>query len=90
MSVSPTNADENGDEQQSHYEVDQRQEKEIAEDLVVASPLSRSTGSSGTSTITRTVAIIKSHALNYRFDIERRIQEASFEVCFMSFVHFRI
>ncbi|KAJ7044133.1 hypothetical protein C8F04DRAFT_690122 [Mycena alexandri] len=29
---------------------------------------------------TRTVAIIKNHALNHRFDIERRIQEASFEI----------
>jgi hypothetical protein len=81
MSVSPTNADENADDERSHYEIDQRQEREIAEDLVVASPLSRSTGSSGTIAVTRTVAIIKSHALNHRFDIERRIQEASFEVC---------
>ncbi|KAJ6584996.1 hypothetical protein B0H19DRAFT_924646 [Mycena capillaripes] len=30
--------------------------------------------------ITRTVAIIKNHALGHRFDIERRIQEASFEI----------
>lgn len=30
--------------------------------------------------VTRTVAIIKNHALQYRFDIEPRIQEASFEV----------
>ncbi|KAJ6477436.1 hypothetical protein C8R47DRAFT_1075390 [Mycena vitilis] len=30
--------------------------------------------------VTRTVAIIKNHALGHRFDIERRIQEASFEV----------
>lgn len=30
--------------------------------------------------LTRTVAIIKNHALAHRFDIERRIQEASFEV----------
>jgi hypothetical protein len=29
---------------------------------------------------TRTVAIIKNHALNHRFDIEPRILEASFEV----------
>ncbi|KAJ7459868.1 hypothetical protein FB451DRAFT_563301 [Mycena latifolia] len=29
---------------------------------------------------TRTVAIIKNHALVHRFDIERRIQEASFEI----------
>ena len=30
--------------------------------------------------VTRTLAIIKTHALAHRFDIERRIQEASFEV----------
>lgn len=30
--------------------------------------------------LSRTVAIIKSHALRHRFDIERRIQEASFEI----------
>lgn len=30
--------------------------------------------------ITRTVAIIKHHALEHRFDIERRIQDAGFEV----------
>ncbi len=30
--------------------------------------------------VTRTVAIIKNHALEHRFDIERQIQEASFEV----------
>ncbi|KAF5369338.1 hypothetical protein D9758_002730 [Tetrapyrgos nigripes] len=30
--------------------------------------------------VTRTVAIIKNHALSHRFDIEPRIQEASFEI----------
>ena len=30
--------------------------------------------------ITRTVAIIKNHALKYRLTIERRIEEAGFEV----------
>lgn len=30
--------------------------------------------------ITRTVAIIKHHALSHRFEVERRIQESSFEV----------
>ncbi|PPQ65399.1 hypothetical protein CVT26_000024 [Gymnopilus dilepis] len=40
--------------------------------------ISSSTSSVGT--ITRTVAIIKPHALAHRFDIERRIQEASFEI----------
>lgn len=34
------------------------------------------------SPVTRTVAIIKHHALHHRFDIEPRIQEASFEVRF--------
>lgn len=34
----------------------------------------------GTTAVTRTVGIIKTHALNHRFEIERRIQEASFEV----------
>lgn len=33
-----------------------------------------------TAAVSRTVAIIKNHALHHRFDIERRIQEASFEV----------
>ncbi|KAH9480440.1 putative nucleoside diphosphate kinase 5 [Psilocybe cubensis] len=33
-----------------------------------------------TAPLTRTVAIIKPHALKHRFDIERRIQEASFEI----------
>ena len=41
----------------------------------------RSRTSTGATTMTRTVAIIKTHALNHRFDIERKIQEASFEVC---------
>lgn len=32
------------------------------------------------SAVTRTVAIIKPHALQHRFDIERKIEEAGFEV----------
>ncbi|RXW25353.1 hypothetical protein EST38_g495 [Candolleomyces aberdarensis] len=36
--------------------------------------------SSPKTAITRTVAFIKYHALDHRFDIERRIQEASFEI----------
>lgn len=32
------------------------------------------------SSTTRTVAIIKTHALDHRFDIEQRISEAGFEV----------
>ncbi|KAJ7250860.1 hypothetical protein B0H12DRAFT_1324180 [Mycena haematopus] len=35
---------------------------------------------SPSNSVTRTVAIIKHHALSHRFDIERRIQEASFEI----------
>ena len=42
--------------------------------------------STGATTMTRTVAIIKTHALNHRFDIERRIQEASFEVSAVGFL----
>jgi hypothetical protein len=42
-------------------------------------PLQNSTSS--LTPVTRTLAIIKTHALAHRFDIERRIQEASFEVC---------
>jgi hypothetical protein len=41
-------------------------------------PLQNSTSS--LTPVTRTLAIIKTHALAHRFDIERRIQEASFEV----------
>ena len=36
---------------------------------------------------TRTVAIIKTHALPHRFDIEHRILEASFEVGLLSNFH---
>ncbi|KAF9497598.1 hypothetical protein BDN71DRAFT_1387274 [Pleurotus eryngii] len=39
-------------------------------------PISRSTSSK----ITRTVAIIKTHALSHRFEVEARIQEAGFEI----------
>ncbi|KAF8158148.1 hypothetical protein B0H34DRAFT_674617 [Crassisporium funariophilum] len=39
-----------------------------------------SMSSNGNSPVTRTVAIIKTHALDHRFEIERRIQEASFEI----------
>ncbi|KAF9533126.1 hypothetical protein CPB83DRAFT_805989 [Crepidotus variabilis] len=49
------------------------------QDVSPSTTLSRSV-SSNTTPITRTVAIIKTHALNHRFDIERRIQEASFEI----------
>ncbi|KAF8903148.1 hypothetical protein CPB84DRAFT_1845973 [Gymnopilus junonius] len=43
-------------------------------------PVQVSSSTSSLSSITRTVAIIKPHALAHRFDIERRIQEASFEI----------
>ncbi|KAF7299579.1 Kinesin-like protein [Mycena chlorophos] len=36
--------------------------------------------SNGGATPTMTVAMVKTHALQYRFDIEKRIQEASFEI----------
>ncbi|KAJ7784554.1 hypothetical protein B0H16DRAFT_1356652 [Mycena metata] len=43
-------------------------------------PLSPDSTQPPANSSTRTVAIIKNHALNHRFDIERRIQEASFEI----------
>lgn len=46
----------------------------LADDTVTASTLAAGP--------TRTVAIIKHHALQYRFDIETRIAEAGFEVSF--------
>lgn len=39
-----------------------------------------SSHSSPRTPVTRTVAIIKHHALEHRFDIERQIQDAGFEV----------
>jgi len=53
-------------------------ETELLYDDATPEPLQPSTSS--LTPITRTVAIIKTHALAHRFDIERRIQEASFEV----------
>ncbi|KAF9444765.1 hypothetical protein P691DRAFT_307224 [Macrolepiota fuliginosa MF-IS2] len=44
------------------------------QELAPSSPMARSVP------VTRTVAIIKNHALRHRFDIEPRIQEASFEI----------
>ncbi|KDR82820.1 hypothetical protein GALMADRAFT_220820 [Galerina marginata CBS 339.88] len=43
-------------------------------------PLGLQTSTSSLTSVTRTVAIIKPHALAHRFDIEKRIQEASFEI----------
>ncbi len=60
-----------------HGEVEEV-ETELLYDNVTPEPLQPSTSS--LTPITRTVAIIKTHALADRFDIERRIQEASFEV----------
>ena len=48
-----------------------------------ATPEPLQTLTSSLTPITRTVAIIKTHALPHRFDIERRIQEATFEVRFL-------
>lgn len=45
-----------------------------------ATPVPPSLTSSPSATVTRTVAIIKPHALPHRFDIEHRISEAGFEV----------
>ncbi|OBZ71221.1 Thioredoxin domain-containing protein 3 [Grifola frondosa] len=46
-----------------------------------SSPLSETPGEARTSPLpSRTVAIIKNHALNNRFDIELRISEAGFEI----------
>ena len=50
------------------------------DNTVTIQPMASSVSS--ISPITRTVAIIKTHALQHRFDIEKRIQEASFEVRF--------
>ena len=51
---------------------------EVTPSKLTQEPLQNSTPS--LTPITRTLAIIKTHALAHRFDIERRIQEASFEV----------
>ena len=56
-------------------------EAELQYDNATPEPLRSSTSS--LTPITRTVAIIKTHALPHRFDIERRVQEASFEVRFL-------
>ena len=58
---------------------EQHEQEEFEERAATSEALQASVSSS--SPITRTVAIIKPHALHHRFDIERRIQEASFEVC---------
>lgn len=58
---------------------DQYEQQELEDSSATPEPMQASVSSS--SPITRTVAIIKPHALQHRFDIERRIQEASFEVC---------
>ena len=51
---------------------------EVVPSTLTQEPLQNSTSS--LTPVTRTLAIIKTHALAHRFDIERRIQEASFEV----------
>ena len=61
---------------QSHSPIDQQENGDTLDDtLTIQASMSSS------SPVTRTVAIIKNHALKHRFEIERRIQEASFEVC---------
>ena len=51
---------------------------EVVPSSLIQEPLQHSTSS--LTPVSRTLAIIKTHALAHRFDIERRIQEASFEV----------
>lgn len=68
----------------SHGELEgQEVEAELQYDNVNATPEPLRSSTSSLTPITRTVAIIKTHALPHRFDIERRIQEASFEVRFL-------
>jgi len=88
MSLSPTQSldmysEQFADEEHPHYAEDDDQvalhyEQEV-EHLLTPTGMSRSLSSS-TNAITRTVAMIKPHAVAHRFEIERRIQEASFEV----------
>ncbi|KAF5315173.1 hypothetical protein D9619_007073 [Psilocybe cf. subviscida] len=60
---------------QSHSPIHEQEHADIVDDtLTIQASMSLS------SPVTRTVAIIKNHALKHRFDIERRIQEASFEI----------
>lgn len=72
-----------GDEADDHQSVlllqEHQQPDEYDEEATMTPqmpPISRSTSSK----ITRTVAIIKTHALSHRFEVEARIQEAGFEV----------
>lgn len=60
-------------EHDEHVEVEE-------EGSLTPGPVQVSSSTSSLSSITRTVAIIKPHALAHRFDIEKHIQEASFEV----------
>ena len=55
-------------------------EELIYESEAPATPVPPSLTSSPSATVTRTVAIIKPHALPHRFDIEHKISEAGFEV----------
>ncbi|KAF9556758.1 hypothetical protein CPC08DRAFT_669527 [Agrocybe pediades] len=88
----PRTPNQNGHEVPLDYEQGQEgQEHEYEHQLEVESALlAQSTmepppqmltpSSSSGAPLTRTVAIIKPHALDHRFEIERRIQEASFEI----------
>ena len=96
MSLTPPRTpQQNGHDVQLQYEYEQHdlgQDHEYEHQMEVESALlAQSTAeppaqiltpsSSSGAPLTRTVAIIKPHALVHRFDIERRILEASFEVC---------
>jgi len=54
--------------------------QEFEEPEAPSTPTPLATSTMSTAPPTRTVAIIKTHALNHRFDIEHRISEAGFEV----------
>ncbi|CAA7261585.1 unnamed protein product [Cyclocybe aegerita] len=73
----------------NHHDHQQREEVQVEQELLGKTStganskpkmVPRLSSSTATTPITRTVAIIKTHALTYRFDIEKRIQEASFEI----------
>ncbi|TFK40793.1 hypothetical protein BDQ12DRAFT_680037 [Crucibulum laeve] len=77
MSTSPHTFSPDLAEQEVPYH-DELPDNDDQQELPAPASLSHSISS--TAPITRTVAIIKNHALIHRFDIEPRIQEASFEI----------
>jgi len=52
----------------------------LYEDTPLVDAIQEAPSLNGSTKMTRTVAIIKPHALQHRFDIEQRISEAGFEV----------